>query len=90
MVLQRHERLDGSGHPRGLVAEDISIGSRIIAVADVFDAMSTNRPYRPGLNLETVIKELEDGAGRLYDPAVVAACLRRVAPDRHSSADGSS
>jgi diguanylate cyclase (GGDEF)-like protein/PAS domain S-box-containing protein len=87
MVLQHHERLDGSGYPRGLTAEHISTGARIIAVADVFDAMSTNRPYRPALDVELVIRELEDGAGRLYDSDAVAACLRRIALDRSRPVD---
>jgi putative nucleotidyltransferase with HDIG domain len=82
MVFQHHERLDGSGYPRGLTAEHIALGSRILTVADVYDAMSSARPYRSALDPDVVIKELTDGSGTLYDPAVVAACLRLIADGR--------
>jgi diguanylate cyclase (GGDEF)-like protein len=75
MVLQHHERLDGSGYPQGLQGEHIKIGSRIIAVADVFDAMFSDRPYRPSLTIEKVLGELRSGSGVLYDPSVVLTFL---------------
>lgn len=75
-VWQHHERLDGSGYPRGLRGDDISLEARIMAVADVVESMSTHRPYRPALGLEAAFTELQDKAGKLYDPAVVAACVR--------------
>lgn len=73
---QHHERLDGSGYPRGLKGESIVPEARILAVADVVESMSSHRPYRPGLGLERALEEVEMNAGRLYDPAAVAACLR--------------
>ncbi len=75
MVLQHHERLDGSGYPFGLCGNEISLGARIIAVADVFDAMASNRTYRSALSLEVIEKELSAGSGRLFDPEVVQACI---------------
>ena len=76
MILQHHERLDGSGYPRGLRGEQISIGSRIIAVADVAEAITSHRPYRPAAGLDVAVKELQAGAGRLYDTDAVSTCLR--------------
>ncbi len=75
MILQHHERLDGSGYPRGLRGDDILLGSRIIAVADVISAMSAHRPYRPAVGLAAALAEVESNRGRLYDPRVVDACL---------------
>lgn len=76
MVLQHHERLDGSGDPNGLKGEEILLESRIISVADVFEAMSSHRPYRAGLGIDAALGELERGKGSAYDPAVVDACIR--------------
>jgi putative nucleotidyltransferase with HDIG domain len=75
---QHHERLDGSGYPRGLVGDAILLEARIVAVADVVDAMTGHRPYRPALGLGAALAELEGGAGRVYDADVVAACVRVV------------
>ena len=58
-VLEHHERLDGSGYPRGLKGDEISMGGRIMAVADVVDAMSTHRPYRAGLGINAAVDELK-------------------------------
>ncbi|HTW97159.1 MAG TPA: HD domain-containing phosphohydrolase [Acidimicrobiales bacterium] len=76
MVLQHHERLDGSGYPAGLSGERIVTGARIIAVADVVEAMATHRPYRPARGLEVALREVAGGSGRLYDGDAVRACLR--------------
>ena len=76
MVLQHHERLDGSGYPRGLVGPRILLEARILAVADVAEAMSSLRPYRAALGTEAALSELETRAGVRYDVDVVAACLR--------------
>ncbi len=76
MVLEHHERLDGSGYPHGLKGDEISIGGKIMAVADVVDSMSTNRPYRRGLGIESALSELKRGSGILYDKAVVDACIK--------------
>ncbi len=75
MVLQHHERCDGSGYPGGLPGEQIEIGARIIAVADVVEAMASHRPYRPALGLEAALHEIGTNSGRLYDPDVTAAAL---------------
>lgn len=74
-VLQHHERLDGSGYPRGLAAEAVIAEARILAVADVTEAITAHRPYRPALGLDAALAELEAGRGRLYDPAAVDACV---------------
>lgn len=78
MIAQHHERLDGSGYPKGLRAEEIILEARIIAVADVFEVMSTHRPYRPALGMAAAFEEIEKGKGRHYDPAVVEACIAVV------------
>jgi len=73
---QHHERLDGSGYPRGLKEGDIIIEARILAVADVVEAMSSHRPYRPGAGIEKALAEIEKNRGKLYDPQAADACLR--------------
>jgi PAS domain S-box-containing protein len=75
MVLQHHERVDGSGYPNGLHADEILLGARIIAVADTVEAMTAPRPYRSARGLDLALAEIRDGRGTLYDPAVVDACL---------------
>jgi PAS domain S-box-containing protein/putative nucleotidyltransferase with HDIG domain len=76
IVYQHHERLDGSGYPRGLKDEEILLEARIIAVADVVEAMSSHRPYRPALGVDEALAEIRKNAGKLYDPKVVEACIR--------------
>jgi putative two-component system response regulator len=73
-----HEKWDGSGYPRGLVGEQIPIEGRIVAVADVFDALSSQRPYKPAFDLDHCFKILEEDSGIHFDPQVVAAFLRRT------------
>jgi putative nucleotidyltransferase with HDIG domain len=75
MVLQHHERLDGSGYPQGLKGDDILLEARILAVADVVEAMFSHRPYRPGLGMEVALNEIINKRGIFYDPQVVDACL---------------
>ncbi len=75
-VLQHHERLDGSGYPMGLSERDIAIEARILSVADVVEAMSSHRPFRPALGQEKALEEISIYKGVLYDPDVVDACLR--------------
>ena len=75
VVLQHHERLDGSGYPRGLKTGDILLEAQILAVADVVEAMSSHRPYRPAHSLETTMDEISKNKGRLYEPDVVDSCL---------------
>ncbi|MDD5645087.1 MAG: HD-GYP domain-containing protein [bacterium] len=74
-ILYHHEQFDGTGYPEGLKGEDIPIGARIIHVADTVDAMTTERPYRKALTLETAIDELKKFKGVLFDPSVVEAFL---------------
>jgi HD-GYP domain-containing protein (c-di-GMP phosphodiesterase class II) len=76
IVLQHHERIDGSGYPLGLTGGDILIESRILAVADTVEAMASHRPYRPALGLDVALEEVRDGSGTRYDADVVAACLK--------------
>lgn len=78
MVDQHHERLDGSGYPAGLVGDQIIPEARIIAVADVFDAITSTRPYRPGRGYDVAIGELRRGAGSVYDAAAVDALVAHV------------
>ncbi len=75
MVLQHHERLDGSGYPQGLKGDEILLEARILTVSDVTEAMSSHRPYRPGLGTEAAMAEIVRGSGTYYDPQVVNACL---------------
>ena len=74
-VYQHHERLNGSGYPRGLSGEDIILEARILAVADVVEAIASHRPYRPALGIDAALQEIAEQRGVLYDPAVVDACL---------------
>ncbi len=74
IVRQHHERLNGTGYPLGLRGEEILLEARIIAVADVFEAVASDRPYRPGLGLEAAMAALEDGRGAEFDPLVVENC----------------
>jgi len=75
-VLQHHERLDGSGYPDGLTGEDIILDAKILGVADVIEAISSHRPYRPALGLDYAMKEIISKKGILYDPIVVDACVK--------------
>ncbi len=71
IVLTHHERWDGLGYPMGLKGEDIPIGGRIMAISDVFDALTSNRPYRPAMSLDGAIAVLRDGSGKQFDPRLV-------------------
>lgn len=76
MILQHHERMDGSGYPIGLRGDQILKEARILAVSDVVEAMASHRPYRPALGLEKAFEEISAHRGTLYDAEVVDACLR--------------
>jgi len=76
IVLQHHERMDGSGYPQGLSGEDILVEARILGVADVVESMNSFRPYRAPLGLAMAIEEIIENRGALYDPDVVDACVR--------------
>lgn len=75
VALQHHERIDGSGYPRGLKGEEILLEARITAVADVIEAMSNHRPYRPAMGLQHGLREIEENRGLKYDSLVVDATL---------------
>jgi putative nucleotidyltransferase with HDIG domain len=76
IVLQHHERMDGSGYPQGLLGEEIILEARILAVADVVEAMASHRPYRPPHGVDKALEEISRNRGILYDPEVVDACLK--------------
>jgi PAS domain S-box-containing protein len=76
IVLEHHERINGSGYPNGLKGEQILLESRILAIADVVEAISSHRPYRPAHGIEVALDEITKNKGSLYDPALVDACLR--------------
>ena len=76
IVYQHHERMDGSGYPRNLKGDEILIEARIMAVADVVEAMASHRPYRPALGVETALEEIEKNKGIFYDSTVADACMR--------------
>ncbi|OAI09903.1 hypothetical protein A1359_18170 [Methylomonas lenta] len=76
IALQHHERIDGSGYPKGLTGSEMLLEAKIIAVADVIEAMASHRPYRPGLGIGAALEEIELHCGLRYDPEVVDACLR--------------
>ncbi len=75
-VLQHHERLDGSGYPQGLKADQILLEARIISVADVAEAIASHRPYRPAKGIDVALEEIENNKGILYDEQVVEVCLK--------------
>ncbi|MDI9570698.1 MAG: PAS domain S-box protein [Pseudomonadota bacterium] len=76
IVLEHHERIDGSGYPNGLSGDQILLEARIVAVADVVEAMATHRPYRQASGLDQALEEITRNRGRLYDSEAVDACLR--------------
>ena len=85
IVRSSHERWDGGGYPDGLAGDEIPLGSRVVSVCDAFDAMTTDRPYRPAVSEQTALSELASCAGSQFDPNVVAAfarALRALRPDQ--------
>ncbi len=76
IILQHHERMDGSGYPQHLKGDLIILEARIMAVADVVESMASHRPYRQALGIDKALEEIEQNSGRLYDPLVASACLR--------------
>lgn len=82
MVYQHHERINGSGYPLGLHDEFINEGAKIMSVADVVEAMSSDRPYRPGLGLEAALEEIAKNSGLLYDEKASEICLALFREDR--------
>jgi HD-GYP domain-containing protein (c-di-GMP phosphodiesterase class II) len=79
VIRHHHERYDGSGYPDGLAGDEISVAARLFSVVDAFDAMTSDRPYRPALSFEEAIRRLHSEAGRQFDPAVVEVFAELVA-----------
>ena len=77
-VLGHHERWDGKGYPRGIAGEEIPVSARCLAIADVFDAMTTDRPYRRGLPLEYALEEIRKGAGTQFDPSLAKTFIQLI------------
>jgi putative nucleotidyltransferase with HDIG domain len=84
IILQHHERMDGSGYPDGLLGDAILLEARILAVADVVEALSSHRPYRPALGIEKALEEIRRGRGVRYDMRVVDACMKLFKDHRYS------
>ena len=82
LALQHHERLDGSGYPKGLVGDEIKLGARIIAVADVYDAITSDRPYRRGFGIKEALLYLYSNVGNHYDGDVVKALHKALEHDK--------
>jgi diguanylate cyclase (GGDEF)-like protein/putative nucleotidyltransferase with HDIG domain len=80
-IIHHHEHFDGTGYPNGLAGDDIPLASRILLVADAYDAMTTDRPYRKAMSTVDAIEELERNSGSQFDPAVVEAFLRMLGRD---------
>jgi HD-GYP domain-containing protein (c-di-GMP phosphodiesterase class II) len=79
-ILHHHERWDGTGYPDGLKGEEIPLVARILAVADGFEAMTSDRPYRRAFSAEGALAELKKGAGTQWDPAIVGAFMQAFCP----------
>jgi HD-GYP domain-containing protein (c-di-GMP phosphodiesterase class II) len=77
-VIHHHEAFDGDGYPRGLTGSEIPYGARIITVADAFDAMTSDRPYRKAFSVDAALEELQDNSGTQFDPTVVEAFLAAI------------
>jgi putative nucleotidyltransferase with HDIG domain len=76
IIYQHHERMDGSGYPQGLKGPKILLEARIMAIADVVEAMASHRPYRPALGIDTALEEISKNKGTIYDADAVNACLK--------------
>ena len=87
VVLQHHERIDGSGYPKGLKGDEIFLEARVIYVADVVEAMSSHRPYRPALGIKKALEELKKNKGKLYDIKIVDACIKLFNKDNFTFED---
>jgi putative nucleotidyltransferase with HDIG domain len=78
MVLQHHERIDGSGYPNGLTGDQMVDEAKVLAVADVVEAITSHRPYRPALGIEKGLEAIKKGRGTAYDPEIVDSCIRVI------------
>jgi putative nucleotidyltransferase with HDIG domain len=88
MILQHHERLDGSGYPGGLKGDEIILEAKILIVADIVEAMSSHRPYRPGLGIDVALAEIERGRGTFYDSRIVDVCTSLFRDKKFDFANG--
>ncbi|HKX25595.1 MAG TPA: HD domain-containing phosphohydrolase [Actinomycetota bacterium] len=88
VIRHHHERFDGTGYPDGLAGRAIPVSARIFAVADSFDAMISDRPYRPARPVEAALEEIRDGAGTQFDPEVVEAFVSLVLDESLTTTDG--
>jgi putative two-component system response regulator len=82
IILQHHERMDGSGYPNGLKQEEILLPARILSVSDVFETIASHRPYRPSLGVQRAMDEIRENRGKLYDSRVADVCLALIEEDR--------
>jgi len=82
IVFHHHERYDGKGYPRGIKGKEIPLGSRILAVADAFDAMTSTRPYRPAADWDSAIRELKKNSGKQFDPEIISVFLEILTSQR--------
>ena len=82
LVRHHHERVDGKGYPDGLRGDEITIGAKIVNVADAFDAMTTERPYRQGLTMEQAVAQLEDKAGTQFAKEIVEVMVKALREGR--------
>lgn len=87
VVYQHHERIDGSGYPRGLKGNEMKVESKIMAIADVIEAMTSHRPYRPGLGLDIALEEIESNSGKTYDEKAATAALDLFRNDKYKIID---
>ncbi|HXZ83108.1 MAG TPA: HD domain-containing phosphohydrolase [Acidimicrobiales bacterium] len=87
-ILQHHERLDGSGYPSGLKGDEICLGARVVMVADVLEAMTSPRPYRPAASVAEALAEIDKQGGTQFDPEVTAVCLRLYSGMKRRRFDG--
>ena len=86
-VLQHHERLDGSGYPEGLSGDAIILEAQILGVADVVEAISSHRPYRPALGIDAALEVIQEERGSRFKPAIVDACVGLFREDGFGWAD---
>jgi len=87
IVRQHHERFNGKGYPEGLAGEAITLGARILAVADVYDALSSERPYRTAMEPDQALHIIEENSGSHFDPFVVEAFFKVIEKDRELQKD---
>ena len=87
IIYQHHERLDGSGYPQGLKGDEIILEARILAVADVVEAISSHRPYRPSMGIEAALDELRKNRGKFYDPEITDICIKLFEDNRFTFSD---